>query len=67
MTDLAFTDAGFSATQISVRAVSDAGREFMAKHFGAGAVGADLLKSGGYAMMAAVAAAGLKYNVEDGE
>ena len=46
--DLSFSDAGFSATSVTVTALTEAGESFLAEHFGAGAVGAELKK--GYAI-----------------
>lgn len=63
MFDFTFIDAGFSATSIEVRPVSDKGREFFEKHFGRAACGATLRKSGGYEMMQAVDDAGMTYEV----
>lgn len=64
MSDFLFIDAGFAATSVAVRAVTDAGREWLADRLGGPAIGATLAKSGAYAMMAAVAASGLTYSVE---
>ncbi|RWQ35828.1 MAG: hypothetical protein EOS20_17290 [Mesorhizobium sp.] len=64
MSDFLFIDAGFNATSVAVRPVTEAGRSWFAEKMGAYAVGATLAKSGAYAMMAAVAAAGLTYTVE---
>ena len=65
MFDFVFTDTGFAATEVAVKAVSERGREFFGRTFGHGAVGATLKKSGAYEIMAAMAAAGYTYTVND--
>ena len=59
MADFTFIDTGFSATEVSVRPVTDAGRAFMARHFGEAAMSAVLRKTGAYEMAAALGNDGL--------
>lgn len=60
MADLEFIGAiKFSATEVRVVAKTTAGREFMARHFGDGAVEAIVPKSQAGLLLEAVATAGL--------
>lgn len=63
MADLLFSDAGFSATTMTARPTSPAGRDFWDRHYSTASTGAVLLKSGGYEMMQVVAELGLTYEV----
>ena len=59
MRDLTCDFGSFSSTSFTVRPLTDAGRAFMARHFGAGAVEATLPKSAGQAVEAAMASEGV--------
>jgi hypothetical protein len=66
MTDLIFTDRNFAATTVTVKAMTEAGATWLAEKLGSSIPvrGATLRKSGAYAMIDAVAASSLHYEVE---
>lgn len=69
MSDLVFVDAGFSATTVAVRWLTEAGRAFASQFLSIDpiACGAVLRKSFAYDMMSAAGAQRVAYTVTDRE